>query len=91
MASDNLRDRIAAAIANTSAEIANENYGVLPDPLDCRPLADAVIRELDLGIPCATTGCRMRQIARRGAERVRKHEGVGGPSCESGDTASCGD
>lgn len=29
--------------------------------------ADAVIESLDLGIPCATTGCRMRQIARRGA------------------------
>ena len=29
-------------------------------------LADAVIAALDLGIPCATTGCRMRQLARRG-------------------------
>lgn len=35
------------------------------EPLWAAHVADAVIRELDLGIPCATTGCRMRQIARR--------------------------
>lgn len=31
-------------------------------------LADVVIEALDMGIPCAATGCRMRQIARRHAE-----------------------
>jgi hypothetical protein len=31
-------------------------------------LADVLVAELDMGIPCATTGCRMRQIARRHAE-----------------------
>ena len=31
-------------------------------------LAVAALTELDLGIPCAATGCRMRQIARRHAD-----------------------
>lgn len=31
-------------------------------------LANAIVAELDLGTPCAATGCRMRQIARRHAE-----------------------
>lgn len=31
-------------------------------------VADAVIRELNLAIPCATTGCRMRQITRAASD-----------------------
>lgn len=31
--------------------------------------ADAVIAELDLGIPCAANGCRVRRIARYHAEK----------------------
>ena len=44
----NFRDRIAAAIAREAADIANANGGTIPDPLDCHPLADAVIAELGL-------------------------------------------
>jgi hypothetical protein len=56
-----LRTRIAAALERANKE---------PQPFDKGPvgyeyLADAVIRELDMGIPCADSGCRMRQIARK--------------------------
>jgi hypothetical protein len=61
-----LRTRIVAALERADKE---------PQPFDQGPvgyeyLADAVIRELDLGIPCATDGCRMRKIARRSAEKL---------------------
>jgi hypothetical protein len=59
-----LRTRIAAAI---EAQHVSEFQGGI-HPEDVLRLADAVIAELDLGIPCATDGCRMRQIARRHAE-----------------------
>ncbi len=36
--------------------------------------ADAVIEALDLANPCAATGCRMRQIARRHADMAGKGE-----------------
>lgn len=57
---DDLRTRIAAAIMHAC-------HGVYLD--DAVNAADKVIRELDLGIPCAATGCRMRQIARRHADK----------------------
>ena len=38
--------------------------------VDQHILADAVIEALELGIPCASDGCRMRQIARRSAEKL---------------------
>jgi hypothetical protein len=38
--------------------LANERYCL-------KDTVDAILKELDLGIPCATTGCRMRQIARQ--------------------------
>lgn len=61
-----LRTRIAAAIQTQWLTLT------LTDTWDenCLILADAVIRELDLGIPCANDGCRMRQIARRSAEKL---------------------
>lgn len=59
-----LRTRIAAAMR---AEV--ETNGLDSPVEDWIPfLADAVIAELDLAIPCAANGCRMRQIARRHAE-----------------------
>lgn len=53
-----LRDRIAAVLrtyrfCNSTAEEE----------------ADAVIEELDLGIPCAANGCKMRKIAREAAQK----------------------
>ena len=42
-------------------------------PVGRRPYlnaAEAVLEGLDLGVPCAATGCRMRQIARRGDEKT---------------------
>ena len=65
---DSLRDRIAAAI-----KACDEGFQSPPDPFSAifpsyDDLADAVIAELDLAIPCAATGCRMRQIARRHAK-----------------------
>lgn len=41
---------------------------------DADDIADVVIRALDLANPCAATGCRMRQIARRHAEASSKLE-----------------
>ena len=63
---DNLRDRIAAVL-----KTASERRGIyrIAD-FDYPFLADAVIEALDLGIPCASDGCRMRQIARRSAEKL---------------------
>lgn len=58
-----LRTRIIAAIAKADQDWCSD------DPLH-EDMADAVIRELDLGIPCANDGCRMRQIARRSAEKL---------------------
>lgn len=73
--SDNLRTRIAKAtwISHRDRQLAqlgmkpSEYADDLPIPDWAYAIADAVIAELDLGIPCASTGCRMRQIARRGA------------------------
>ena len=60
MTDDNLRHRIAYAIAQADGD----EPGMEPASCDYE-MADAVIKALDLGIPCAATGCRMRQIARR--------------------------
>jgi hypothetical protein len=61
-----LRTRIVAVI---EAQHVSEFQGGI-HPEDVIRLADAVIRELDLGIPCATDGCRMRKIAIRSAEKL---------------------
>lgn len=63
-----LRDRLAAAIQQAHSEL----HFSLADTWDdkCLRLADAVIAELDMGIPCATDGCRMRHITRRSAEKL---------------------
>ena len=68
-----LRDRIAATILDYHDEwgcglcqCGHYHEGT------AEHLADAVIEELDLGIPCATTGCRMRQIARHAAAASSK-------------------
>lgn len=60
-----LRDRIADAIRRAGYE-----HSYAPGPYLAGLYADAVIDALDLGIPCASDGCRMRQIARRGAEKL---------------------
>ena len=64
-----LRARIAAV---ASGELCRQQHAIDPYRVwqwfDMGTLADAIIKELDMGIPCATTGCRMRQIARRHAE-----------------------
>ena len=73
---DSLRDRIAAVqrIHFPSLDgLSCDCLAPLPGgDLDGEPfrlhLADVVIRELDMGSPCITTGCRMRQIARRHAK-----------------------
>ena len=62
MVTDSLRDRITMVLAQ---HLANERYCL-------KDTVDAIVKELDLGIPCATTGCRMRQIARRHAEASSK-------------------
>jgi hypothetical protein len=53
-----LRTRIIAAIAKADQDWCSDN-SLHED------MADAVIHELDMGIPCADSGCRMRQIARK--------------------------
>jgi hypothetical protein len=45
--------------------LANERYCL-------KDTVDAIIKELDMGIPCATTGCRMRQIARRHSDKLEE-------------------
>jgi hypothetical protein len=52
-----LRTRIAAALRNMTGDLTYE------------AMADAVIREIDLGIPCFENGCRMRQVAQQAAKR----------------------
>ena len=62
-----LRDRIAAAIRTADVMPSTDT-----DPYI--EMADAVLAALDLGNPCAATGCRMRQIARRIAETSSRLE-----------------
>jgi len=61
---DSVRERIANAIR---AGIYRAGDDATDDQtwIEC---ADAVIAELGLASPCATNGCRMRQIARRHAQ-----------------------
>jgi len=65
-----LRDRVAAVLFSRLGR--DLGYGDATwDGIDRAAFladADAVIAELDLGIPCVNTGCRMRQIARKHAE-----------------------
>jgi hypothetical protein len=64
--SDSLRDRIAAVLLPSANYCQQSMTRPCDDCMEyARKKADAVIRELDMGIPCATDGCRMRQIARR--------------------------
>ena len=71
-----MRDRIAAALYVRAGEETTFQPLQIPWP-ETYPsareywlgLADAVIEALDLGIPCANDGCRMRQIARRSADK----------------------
>jgi hypothetical protein len=69
-----LRTRIAALLYTRFTHALG--YADAPwDSVDHEPWledADAVIAELDMGNPCATTGCRMRYIARRHAEMSSK-------------------
>jgi hypothetical protein len=82
MSDIDLRTRIAAAIYEASDEYTRKLMvnprlpGCADVQGDRKPvtyvLADAVIAELDMGNPCATTGCRMRYIARRAHELNKK-------------------
>ena len=68
---DNLRDRIAAVLyGNLRRQQGIDRPDRFLDWIDTSELADAVIEALELGIPCASDGCRMRQIARRSAEKL---------------------
>ena len=79
---DSLRDRIAG-LQRFHIPVDYAGYIECSCGTECKPdhggidvaeqmwgehVADAVIAELDMGSPCITTGCRMRQIARRHAE-----------------------
>jgi hypothetical protein len=62
-----LRTRLAATLADTDG---------MPWDMWSKPSqdgyllrADAVIAELDLGIPCAANGCKVRRIAKYHAEK----------------------
>jgi hypothetical protein len=64
-----LRERIAAVLyGNLRRQQRIDRPDRFLDWIDTSELADAVIEALDLANPCATTGCQMRQIARRHAE-----------------------
>lgn len=34
----------------------------------CREVAAAVLKKLEVGVPCAATGCRVRQILKRSVD-----------------------
>lgn len=70
--SNDLRDRIAKAIFGSMAAQHNGNWdwnyvGHTVSRNAAMDYANAVLAELDLGIPCVTSGCRMRHIAQRHA------------------------
>jgi len=67
-----LRTRIAKAICESTSAGRTFPWETLNErERDAwGSMADAVIRELDLGIPCAADGCRMRKIAIRSAEKL---------------------
>lgn len=79
---NDLRNRIAAALYNSAMSRLSwpRSWGDLHPVVQQIWLddADLVIRELDMGIPCATNGCRIRQIARR-------HANASGGLTDSGD------
>lgn len=54
--------------ANERNDLRTRIIAALLSEDDVALMADAVIRELEMAIPCTTNGCRMRQIARRHAE-----------------------
>lgn len=68
--SDGLRDRIAAAACGATSAGKLFPWETLSEAQrnSWRAVADAVIAEIDLGIPCAANGCRVRQIARKQAD-----------------------
>ena len=64
-----LRDRIAAAVSEALDQWLQAR-GNTTTRFDVNYIvADAVISELDLGIPCAANGCKVRRIARYHAEK----------------------
>lgn len=65
MPDDSLRDRIAAVL---KARWPAPWFGGESQSQQVTDLVDALLVELDLGIPCARTGCKMRLIARRHAK-----------------------
>jgi hypothetical protein len=72
--SDDLRTRIAKVLYNQNA-IEDGDHVMTWDEIGVNYQncwyrnADAVIAELDLGIPCAANGCKVRRIARYHAEK----------------------
>lgn len=66
-----LRERIAAAACGATSAGKLFPWETLSEAQRdaWRTVADAVIGEIDLAIPCANTGCRMRQVTRLHADK----------------------
>jgi len=69
-----MRDRIAATL---KARWPAPWFGGEGQNKQIQDLTDALLVELDLGIPCHQTGCRMRQIARRHTQGSGELAGTG--------------
>jgi hypothetical protein len=75
----NQRDRIVAALKSLSGPGSSGD-------LTYEGMADMVLEALDLGTPCAATGCRMRQLARRRAEPSSQLKSTPGDDLTYGET-----
>lgn len=70
-----LRDRIAGVLRSTLlGEIPGSIRGVCDvyigeATIRIDVVTEALLVEIDLGIPCARTGCKMRRIAREAADK----------------------
>ena len=70
-----LRDRLIGVLRSTLLDqIGCSINGVVhvyvgEDTIRLDVITEALLVELDLGIPCARTGCKMRRIARAGADK----------------------
>ena len=69
---DPLHDKIAATL---KSRWPAPWFGGAGQNKQIADLTNALIDALDLGIPCAATGCRMRQIARRHTQASSKLTG----------------
>lgn len=62
-----LRDKLLSEITGSIRGVRDIYIGESAIRIDV--ITDALLVELDLGIPCSQTGCRMRQIARAAAKK----------------------